>query len=325
MKVGYNYPWGWNKYGINFGPGRDLNAWETTLPKNLLLLQDLGISVVRWFLMGNCWNYGPMPDLVFTPDRGWQYECQTIDNPAQIFRDSKTGIKLIPSFCDFGMGGRIGYGGGGGRVELIRNHTKRDKFLDTMLEGFLSVAVENKDQIYAFEMMNEPCWLYRNISKPVNLTVLPAPAAVEFGDLQEFLRLGVSKINAKGLPSTVGHRFFDDLALFGPDCTGTIRQFHYYPTLPVADLLLPTHADSQAILGEFSTRADISQGQPWPDCAGNDVFDNAVVEERLGMARSKGYELALVWPDLDDNALSGDVLKLSGAKQQSLKRFTQKS
>src|SRR6266478_6460605 len=74
MKVGFNYPWAFNKYGLNFGPGGLLKPdgvtpqWIDTVPRNLAELKRMGIVVVRWFILANAANYGSPVDHSFRSD-----------------------------------------------------------------------------------------------------------------------------------------------------------------------------------------------------------------------------------------------------------------
>jgi hypothetical protein len=341
MKIGYNYPWGSDKYGFNFGPGINPPVWKDSLPKNLALLQDMGISVVRWFILGNCYNYGPAPVLQEGSfSDSYRFTPPAVPDPSyfdhfelllKTFKDSGTGIQLIPSFCDFGMSiypgfDAQGHARGSGRGDLIDDPAKRDVFFKTMLDKFLSISKRYQDQIYAWEVMNEPIWLCKNCSPPVYQTWHPHPYLHSKDNMIEFLRLAVSHINWAGFRSTVGHRYFEDFAFFGSTCTGTLKQFHFYPrkfhgyNLPSNDTEeLPAFAETNAILGEFCTRRPTNQEDPWSECKGQDLADDNVVKAHLDAIQQKGYELALIWPDLDNPA--DDGLKFSPAKQAIVKAY----
>src|SRR4029077_13240774 len=101
------------------------------------------------------------------------------------------------------------------------------------------VAREFKDVIYAVEVMNEPIWTLlpplgdpkkqpiwkdarENANQGVPLLYWPLFSS---GDLDDYLTEALDLISSLKLPSTVGHRFFDDLANFK---TGSLPQFHYY-------------------------------------------------------------------------------------------------
>src|SRR5688500_13895763 len=64
MKVGFNYPWAFNKMGLYFGPHPDerwMDRWLSFFKENLIELKRLGIEVVRIWLLCNGTNSGPRP------------------------------------------------------------------------------------------------------------------------------------------------------------------------------------------------------------------------------------------------------------------------
>lgn len=77
MIVGYNYPAPCNKDGNWIGPPDRQDHWPPTyatlwkelplkkqIAENLKTLRDNGVQVVRWFLLGNGFNYGWPPRVV---------------------------------------------------------------------------------------------------------------------------------------------------------------------------------------------------------------------------------------------------------------------
>src|SRR5262245_26341508 len=124
-------------------------------------------------------------------------------------------------------------------------------------------------------------------------------------EVQAFLRAVLKKIEERSYKTTVGHRLLSDLDsfrayCFGPDCLGTLRQFHYYHVKggPLGiggdDDELPKFTDSKAILGEFASYADDADNRWTKDLKNgedNDVKDAAY--ERLRIAAAKGYQLAM--------------------------------
>ena len=307
--------------------------------------------MVRWFILGNASNYGPTPVQVVKDGKTtFSFDPPTKADPTffehfrlmltifKNFRDTQKDVQdkmqLIPSFVDFGLAMDIKTNtGGSGRIDLIEDSAKRDHFFGTMLDPMLDVAREGafKDVIFAFEVMNEPIWLIVPIAKPVyqdnkfHGSKVDPPSRVH-----DFLRTALDHIKKAQLPSTVGHRFSDDLISDMPgDCLGTIPQFHYYPrsfgpfrTIPFTDAVsLPAFSKINAILGEFSTRDDQEQGGPWNDCNGTDSTPFGTVHERLVVAEKKGYQLAMPWPNLADDGK--DSLKLSPIKQQAIRVFKQ--
>jgi hypothetical protein len=189
--------------------------------------------------------------------------------------------------------------------------------------------------IYAWEVMNEPAWDIRRITKTLTGYV-PHPPFVDDSALKEFLRLGIAWIDDKKFPSTVGHRFLSDL---GDMATGTKRQFHYYSTaaagLADPSVLPAASATGGAFVGEFGaligkgyeaneTPRKAQYGEPWdrdlPD--GSDRSAANTVYVRLKKLKELGYDLALVWPEYEDSTVDAkDGLKISPLKLASIKRF----
>lgn len=204
---------------------------------------------------------------------------------------------------------------GGGRTDIMTDPTKRRHFFDTVLEPLLQVSVPFKDQIFAWEVMNEPSWLINTLTPVDNDPTMNQTV------LTTFLQEGLDRIHNHpefAQKSTVGHRFHSDLSKFP---TGRIPQFHYYAKFFDDNTIPP--AGGNKFIGEFapdvntllfaSIRAD--QAAPWSELSGadNDVFN------KLQLLASKGYKMAMIWPDEKG---AGDRLKLSGPAQQSLRRFT---
>ncbi len=274
MQVGFNYPWYSNRYGHWMGPFPHVNAtdtshltpiWISSLPANLAQLARMKVQVVRMFIMGDCFNYGPAPfKLSGTPGLPsfpflWRFnQPEYLDDPAythdpdgksrrfsdhyirllQTFKNA--GLKLIPSIIDFpaflnppsirtnltGIGGSLI---AGGRADIVEDLDKRRKFFEHVLQGFIDISLSNekkyKDVIYAIEIMNEPTWNIR--------TIKPGPAIDNVGNriisestMGEFLAQACKRIEDAGFESTVGHRFYKDCLQLP---TGTLAQFHYYP------------------------------------------------------------------------------------------------
>jgi hypothetical protein len=335
MKVGFNYPWAFNKYGLNFGPGGLIKAdgvtpeWVASVPKNLAELKRMGISVVRWFILANCANYGSPVDHSFRSDffdvESWSFDPPPALDPlfTQHFRTllefiRDAGLQLIPSFVDFGIAELH-------RIDALADPKKRDIFLKAALDPLLDVSKGFRDQIFAWEVMNEPSWCTRSISPPRHRYGNQG-GDLTASELTDFLKAALEHIHDAGFrdKSTVGHRFLSDLSDFP---TGALRQFHYYARvysflgLNFGDPeVIPTAASSNAFVGEFGARAAGDQGEHWTDCAGVDLDENNTVFSRLTVLARKGYSLAMVWPDLGNPGF--DDLKLSAAKKASLERFT---
>jgi hypothetical protein len=151
-----------------------------------------------------------------------------------------------------------------------------------------------------------------------------------------FLSAGVALIKKHDFPSTVGHRFEDDMAELP---TGSKRQFHFYPVslsgglLPedidpvIKDRHLERHSTTRAFLGEIGTSSD--HGVSWPDLDGADQGGARFrVRERLNFVKSQGYPLVLLWPDSDGTVFNPglpgggpDPIKLSANAQAGVIDF----
>ena len=195
MKVGFNYPWSFNDYGVQIGPyphGKSDAEWAAEsklinskhissikLPRlfdridqNLQELKSLKIEIVRWFLLCNGYNYGKPPTWryadVSAQDIIWDFDPPAPLDPRFAFyfrelllRFRKAGMQIIPCFLDFPMmGGSIPPGGKnfapGGRADCIRSGSKRSTFLTWTFTELLFVAKDFKDVIFAWDIINEP-------------------------------------------------------------------------------------------------------------------------------------------------------------------------
>ena len=313
MRVGCNYPWPWNAYGTYFG-NHDLASWTSILDDNLGRLRDLGVEVVRIFLMGNAWSYGRLDGQAFTP--GPSDRARTDQLEAMLASFQEHDLAVIPSLIDFkAFQGPAGTKGYGGRGAMIADATMRASFFDSVFEPLLQTSESHRGVVYAWEVMNEPAWCMVN------------PFAKGTSAVRAFLEEGLARVAAHGFSSTVGHRFARDLDRLP---TGSVRQFHYYPRtglqalLPLTEQPLAAHVDTQAILGEFATRLDQSQGDLWPELPAAVQRDPAqAVVARLRVVEEKGYGLTLVWPDLE-GAPAGptDPLKLSVGVAAGIREYT---
>ena len=202
MQLGFNYPHSYNRYGADFGPNPHCPqkqwveekrltesgqiskvppaAFREFLPRNLDHLKKMGISVVRFFVLGNAFNWeGKGPILRPTPPgqpqsslpyQDWEFSPTLQLDPRftlhfeqmlKQFRDS--GLQVIPSFVDFFFTGKSrGRDAKGlapsGRADCVKDQAKRQLFLSTVLSPLVRMATKYKEQVYAFEVINEPYW-----------------------------------------------------------------------------------------------------------------------------------------------------------------------
>jgi hypothetical protein len=225
------------------------------------------------------------------------------------------GLKVIPSFIDFYFlaedypnwdGKGHAWGGGTGRYDAVNVPEKRAKLL-SLLQALLKACAGFEQQIYAWEVINEPSWNTRAFAPPTrppppnDSKVFPHPITVRSSVMSEFIGEACKRIEDAGFASTVGHRFYCDLTDFP---TGTKPQFHYYAEVyPTADRDdIPSASDAaKAVGGKEVFVGEISpgtKGQPWPKLKGRDAGDTKRrVFERLKHLASNGYKLALLWPD----------------------------
>lgn len=381
MKVGYGYPWAFEEYGFNFGPvfrGQfplgGLPHWKNTLPQRLDELKGLGITIIRWFILGNGLNYGKITTdsrgVIQTmqapteripierniplrigsrqvPSSGWEFDPPDQLHPLfidhfrqmlQVIREKR--LQVLPSLVDFPFfampTGRLPFdpdrnlaprdpNSGKGRTDIMTIPNKRRQFFDTVLEPLLQASVPFQNEIFAWELMNEPSWLFNTF------TVVDNDPKMNKSDVVTFLKEGLRRIESHpefAEKSTVGHRFHNDLeneVLFGGLPTGKIPQFHYYGKFFDNDVVPP--ARGKKFVGEIAVGANTNflprfradQAAPWPELQGADSTDTVFV--RLKLLAKLGYKEAFIWPDEKDLA-GTDRVKLSAAAQQSLRKFT---
>lgn len=323
MQVGVNYPW--FDYGWDFGLGpppwrgnRGTPRWFDHVDDHLERLGDLGISVVRWFILADGLTYGtgdhaPRPEGAIAE---WRFEpppasediLDHFEELLQRFERTRTAgvppIQLIPvlidfHFCEAGMRPveeiepgdplrtRVDPGWvKQGRGDAVRDPAKRSRFLDGVLDRLLRVSTGHRDVIYAWELMNEPDWITRGWH-PDPFAEPPIPERA----MREFFEDGKQRIRTAGFKPTIG--FGSARTLQRSGVTAEINQFHYYPN---GRTRLEQHAFDPrfpGIIGEFATStADI-----WPDL----TTPVQGIGHRLQLAEDRGYPLALPWSFLAED------------------------
>jgi hypothetical protein len=372
MRVGFNYPWPSNKVGLWIGPQDRQDKWpknyetlwkdlpfKEQIAANLKILKDSGVEVVRWFIMGNGFNYGLPPQVTNPPPLFFggdpsgraPQSIVTFDPPDQLdplFSDhfqqllelhSSAQMQIIPSLLSFEFFSpeTTSWSAAGGRADIATDAAKRNKFFFTVLADFLKVSDKYREWIYAWEVINEPTWDVSSFTPPTTGGLpLYHPVYVDLDSMRAFIRLACNWIEDKKFQSTVGHRFQSDLSIMP---TGTLPQFHYYSE-PVAIFgdprTLPASRDAGAgIVGEFGALVGkgyelnekpvkASYGEPWdrdfPDHRDRDPAQT--VFDRLTLMGQLGYQLAIVWPDLNDAQVDAvDGLKISAQKLAQINKF----
>jgi hypothetical protein len=324
------------------------------LDRNLKNLHDMGFQVVRFFILGNGLNYGDPPtkgdkyddDPKHVPYYDWRFTPPLQTDPrfkihfeALLQSVKKAQLKVIPSIVSFEFGGnrgqleyqaQVGDIGlaAGGRSDCFKAGTYL-AFLNRIFSDLLTIAAspQYKDIVYAFEVINEP---YFNTQPLLGQLGVRYPE-VTFDEMNEFLFMACKTIEARGLPSTVGHRHFGDIYAWNAApptfwVSGSKPQFHYYGKVFVD----PSQIEGQGLfqrqpkpfLGEFDS--DFNRfGTPWPELGHNDT-----TFERLALLEREGCELALIWPDFGGTAdeaqriIEEDVIKLQARTRQAIVDFT---
>ncbi|HEX2454398.1 MAG TPA: hypothetical protein VHI99_11915 [Vicinamibacterales bacterium] len=315
MHVGVNYPW--FDYGWDFGPAPpgwrgSLTApgWTVEIDRHLQHLHDLGISVVRWFVLADGLAYGTGPDAPTLDSSGeWRFDPAPLDATVlddfgellRRFADFNAGvqrsIRLLPVLIDFHFCNpgalRVLKPDPSdpskviqdtdwvkqGRADAIADADKRRTFLDEVLDPFLQVSQNHADVIYAWESINEPEWI-TNGWHPDGRDDHP----IDERFMRAFLDESTTRIRRAGFRPTIGFALLDTLRDSG--ITTEINQFHHYPG---GSIKLPRQTFDPrfpAIIGEFATASN----DIWPD-----LGERQTVLDRLQRAAAKGYPIAMPW------------------------------
>jgi hypothetical protein len=226
-----------DSYGWDFGFGYIGSAsgghWRPTVAghpsraqMDLEVFQDVGVTVVRWFILGDGLSYGrastdfssnqPGVPSVFNPpligERVARADLSTIvvdfKHLLGLFRNIGRGhrrpIQIMPVVTDFLLPVAGGPLGGfphlikGGRESVFGSHSAQ--FFLNFLTPLLDAAREFSDVVYAWDLCNEPDWLLGNCSPAVT------PA-----NIRAFFQDGVALIKSKGFKATVGYAHFDTM------------------------------------------------------------------------------------------------------------------
>jgi hypothetical protein len=346
IRVGYNYPWAWEKEGVYFGGGNPpgsnatMGKWVDTLRENLVKLkQDTKMDLVRIFLMGNMANFGSVVSTGAPGTIAWTLTLPPSLHPnflaeltdmLSAFRDAK--MQVIPSLLNYEAVLKLATLGDGctGRYEIVTDAVKQNAFFEMVLEPMLKASVPFKEQIFAWEIINEPYWAS---SYPFHYKSHLGQESLSTSDVASFLSNALRRIAAHGVfDSTVGHRWVSDLSGFP---TGTIRQFHWYPTTlgrqtfgVAGDGYLPDHSGTNAIIGEFPAGPPSDTDHIWwPDIIPDEGRSSVEMRvwRRLLHIEANGYRVALIWPDRTDphggTEWAHDTLKLSPEACRGVKNY----
>ena len=330
MRVGVNYPW--FDYGWDFGeapPGwrQGEPRWQASIDADLSRLVDLGVEVVRWFILADGLAYGTgatAPRIDAASASGWSFDPPPLDDlvvrhfeallrhfdcaPA---RDGRA-LQLIPVFVDFKFcepGSRLEGCAGwikGGRAAALADAAARGRFLDHALEPLLEASRRHAAAIYAWEIVNEPEWVTAGWG-PHRRPGAPVPEQA----MRAFLREASERIGAAGFEPTVGYA--SDRGRRQAGIPTGIEQVHHYPAGMRALPGRGRGSRARAVLGEFATTAE----DVWPDLPRADQTPIG----RLRRAMSLGYELAMPWSFRARDRHSS----WTPAVEDDLRRFTQES
>jgi hypothetical protein len=317
MDAGVNYPW--FSYGWDFGPappgwraGSD-PAWTGHLSEHLRRLAAIGISVVRWFILGDGLSYGTGPDAPTLADfatrdgAGWRFDPPALTSDFQDhfeallqgFAAQVTGphpVRLLPvladfKFCEPGVwpvvkqdpGGRPDVPDKGwvkgGRADAVT--TNRRRFIELVLQPLLRLSRRYPEAIYAWDIFNEPEWVTdrwhpdRGNGHPVTE-----------GEMRAFLEDSMSAIRQAGFKSTIGFGTIE--TVLQTQLYADVNQFHHYTAGSRVLVRNPFDPRHPGIVGEFATSA---AEDTWPELRQR----SQRVLERLKLAESQGYALALAW------------------------------
>jgi hypothetical protein len=314
MQVGVNYPW--FDYGWDFGlgppswrGGRTKPRWYDHIDADLQHLSEMGITVVRWFILADGLTYGTGDDAPRWSGwfrRRWHFNPPPLSNEflahfsnllARFANTDHAGahrVQLLPVFVDFhfcqpGITPITTPEAPGktmipdrawvkqGRADAIGNDGKRARFLDGALEPLLRASQQYPDAIYAWELINEPDWVTQGWqSDPTSRPPVPESS------MRAFIEDGSERVRRAGFRPTVGFASAGTLRNCG--VASDVSQFHHYPG---GACTLDRHEFDLGIIGEFATAStDI-----WPDLTGQ----GQTVLNRLRLAEAYGYALAIPW------------------------------
>jgi hypothetical protein len=317
MDAGVNYPW--FSYGWDFGPappgwrGGPDPGWVPHIGQHLQHLAAIGVTVVRWFILADGLAYGTGPDAP-KPDRcaprgraGWRFDPPALASEfqehfealLQAFAAQSTGprpVRLLPvladyKFCEPGVWPvdtqdpalqRSAPDEGwvkGGRAEAIT--TSRRQFIEQALWPLLRLSSGYRDVIYAWDVFNEPEWVTngwhpdRRNGHPVNEN-----------EMRAFLEDSMAAIREAGFRPTIGFNMVETICqtrLFAD-----VNQFHHYTDGSRCLERNPFDPRYPGIIGEFATS---TAEDTWPELSQR----GQRILERLKLAESQGYTLALAW------------------------------
>ena len=316
MDVGVNYPW--VDYGWDFGVappgarvGNDPN-WLAQIDHDLGLFLKIGISVVRWFILGDGLTYGSSVSAPrWDESTGkWRFDPpklsaellshfeQLLVKFSEFNRKSDRPILLMPVLIDYLFcqpGVPIVRKDDSkqqsipdedwvkrGRADAITDSAKQAEFLRNVLQPLLQTASKfNPSVIYAWDIINEP-ELITNNWHPDGQRSHP----VDDFAMRAFIEDSKSMIRYFNFKPTIGFYSLDTMRR--TRINADINQFHYYNHPTKESKLEKNPFSPPGIVGEFATD---SVKDFWPDLRGQ----SQTVLNRLRFSQAQGYRLALPW------------------------------
>ena len=259
MDVGVNYPW--VDYGWDFGEAppswRGAGAepgWRGRIDEHLSRFAELGLKVVRWFILADGLAYGTGPDApqrIGPGDQGWSFTPPPLAPALQAhfgqllerFEAVNHGhasprITLLPVLVDFlffqpgawpvvqvtatGEPPRPDPGWvKGGRADVVNDPSKRRAFLAEALAPLLRISRAHARLIHGWEIVNEPEWVTRGWH-PHARRRLP----VEASAMRALVEEASAAIRREGFRPTIGFARRETLERTG--LFTELNQFHHY-------------------------------------------------------------------------------------------------
>ena len=311
--LGLNAPWidcGWD-----FGappPGWDLDGthrarWRAQMRARVRETRSLGLSLLRWFVLGNGANLGPQPRWDAGTAR-WRWEPLPLseaffaDLDALLDACASEGVTLLPSLTSFGMFERRDdvfterakssstHGVAGLRMAALQDSASLAAFDERILAPLVRALGARRSQLLAIELINEPEWTTRGALHGDRRT-----ESVSLAEMLAFLRNASRNVRSVGVAATVGfvrhetNAHWEQLSRLtsGASLGLSLGQVHHYPS---ARERLPLHdaARGPCLVGEIATRLDVLPR--WPDLAGEDALT-----ARVEHVAASGYSGALFW------------------------------
>jgi hypothetical protein len=322
MEVGVNYPW--FDYGWDFGvaPPKwrrddDVPNWVRRVRAQLHHFAGIGITVIRWFVLGDGLTYGMGADAPKL-DKGarqgdvWRFAPPILSDEVQEHFDAllqqfdqvnkqvPRPIRLLPvlidfKFCDPGI---YIVGEDPNRQQSVPDEDwvkqgradaiirSPSQFIIRVLQPLLQLSRAHADTIYAWDLINEPEWITNNWHLDRHTQ---GRLPVDESSMRDFLEDGKSAIRQAGFKCTIGFRSIETIRR--TRIFADINQFHHYrdfdPALqqnPFVDRRYP------GIIGEFATSAN---QDTWQELRQRGLSQRVL--ERLKFAQRQRYELAIAW------------------------------